>query len=601
MEFKLHNGSGGLCCKSCGRQDKQLNTYDWLADIPGNAEESEMVEIQFKNTRKGYFRNSNKIPLEKGDIVAVEATPGHDIGVVTLTGRLVPLQMRKANIKSEADIKRIYRKAKQVDMDKYNEAKAREHSTMIRARQIALDLNLNMKIGDVEYQGDGNKAIFYYIADERVDFRQLIKVLADAFHVRIEMKQIGARQEAGRIGGIGPCGRELCCATWMTSFVSVSTSAARFQDISLNPQKLAGQCAKLKCCLNYEVDCYVEAQKRLPSKEIELETKDGVFYFFKADILNNQITYSTDKNIPANLVTISGRRAFEVIGLNKRGIKPDYLLEETHRSEPKKPVDLLEQESLTRFDRNRKNKNSGDGNNGNGNNNGNRNKKKKKSSNNRPQGSEQPATPQPQEQQSKPQGMRNGHKEMRDARNGTTITASALTTTNLNPKGINLFEMTNRFKNKTKHLKYIILLFIVGALGACDKQTVYHTFRSVPQEGWKRQDTLFFDVAVPDSQTYYKLTVEIRNRNTYPYQNINLSIGYEDPESKRVQVDTLKAVLASKEGIWKGDGWGGLYQSAFSAGSIKIGRSGNYLFKIAYTLPDEILPGINDVGIKLRR
>ena len=419
MEFKLHNGSGGLCCKSCGRQDKQLNTYDWLADIPGNAEESDMVEVQFKNTRKGYFRNSNKIPLEKGDIVAVEATPGHDIGVVTLTGRLVPLQMRKANIKSEADIKRIYRKAKPVDMDKYNEAKAREHSTMIRARQIALDLNLNMKIGDVEYQGDGNKAIFYYIADERVDFRQLIKVLADAFHVRIEMKQIGARQEAGRIGGIGPCGRELCCATWMTSFVSVSTSAARYQDISLNPQKLAGQCAKLKCCLNYEVDCYVEAQKRLPSKEIELETKDGVFYFFKADILSNQ----TDKSIPANLVTISGRRAFEVIGLNKRGIKPESLLEETHRTEPKKPVDLLEQESLTRFDRNRKNKNSGDGNNGNGNGNngGNRNKKKKKTPNNRPQGGEQSAAPQQQEQprqqgdEKRPQG--NERRSQRNSNN----------------------------------------------------------------------------------------------------------------------------------------------------------------------------------------
>lgn len=423
MEFKLHNGSGGLCCKSCGRQDKQLNTYDWLADIPGNAEESDMVEVQFKNTRKGYFRNSNKIPLEKGDIVAVEATPGHDIGVVTLTGRLVPLQMRKANIKSEADIKRIYRKAKPVDMDKYNEAKAREHSTMIRARQIALDLNLNMKIGDVEYQGDGNKAIFYYIADERVDFRQLIKVLADAFHVRIEMKQIGARQEAGRIGGIGPCGRELCCATWMTSFVSVSTSAARYQDISLNPQKLAGQCAKLKCCLNYEVDCYVEAQKRLPSKEIELETKDGVFYFFKADILSNQIAYSTDKSIPANLVTISGRRAFEVIGLNKRGIKPESLLEETHRTEPKKPVDLLEQESLTRFDRNRKNKNGGDGNNGNGNGNngGNRNKKKKKTPNNRPQGGEQSAAPQQQEQprqqgdEKRPQG--NERRSQRNSNN----------------------------------------------------------------------------------------------------------------------------------------------------------------------------------------
>lgn len=393
MEFKLHNGSGSLCCKSCGRQDKQLNTYDWLADIPGNADESELVEVQFKNTRKGYFRNSNKIPLEKGDIVAVEATPGHDIGVVTLTGRLVPLQMKKANIKSEADIKRIYRKAKPVDMEKYNEAKAREHSTMIRSRQIALDLNLNMKIGDVEYQGDGNKAIFYYIADERVDFRQLIKVLADAFRVRIEMKQIGARQEAGRIGGIGPCGRELCCATWMTSFVSVSTSAARFQDISLNPQKLAGQCAKLKCCLNYEVDCYVEAQKRLPSREITLETKDGEFFFFKADILSNKITYSSDKNIPANLVTISGRRAFEIIGLNRRGIKPDSLIEETHRSEPKKPVDLLEQESLTRFDRSRKGKSGGDGNGGENSNNS-RNKRKKKSGNGRPQGGEQQGAPQ---------------------------------------------------------------------------------------------------------------------------------------------------------------------------------------------------------------
>ena len=324
--------------------------------------------------------------------------------------------MKKANIKSEADIKRIYRKAKPVDMDKYNEAKSREHSTMIRARQIALNLNLDMKIGDVEYQGDGNKAIFYYIADERVDFRQLIKVLADAFRVRIEMKQIGARQEAGRIGGIGPCGRELCCATWMTSFVSVSTSAARYQDISLNPQKLAGQCAKLKCCLNYEVDCYVEAQKRLPSKEIELETKDGSFFFFKADILSNQITYSTDKHIPANLITISGRRAFEIIGLNKRGIKPDSLIEETHRTEPKKPVDLLEQESLTRFDRNRKGRNGGERNGGNGNENNNRIKKKKKSGN-RPQGGEQPAAIQANnqgEQQPKQREQRQGERPQRN-------------------------------------------------------------------------------------------------------------------------------------------------------------------------------------------
>ena len=347
--FKIKNGSGHLCCKGCGRQDKQLNTYDWMADIPGNADEQDMVEVQFKNTRKGFYKNSNKLKLVKGDIVAVEASPGHDIGVVTLTGRLVPLQMKKANLKPDVEIKRIYRKAKPVDLEKYEEAKAREHETMIRSRQIALDLNLNMKIGDVEYQGDGNKAIFYYIADERVDFRQLIKVLAEVFRVRIEMKQIGARQEAGRIGGIGPCGRELCCATWMTSFVSVSTGAARYQDISLNPQKLAGQCAKLKCCLNYEVDAYVEAMRRLPSREMTLETTEGTYYYFKADIRKGQITYSTVKSFMANAVTINARTAFEIINMNKRGEKPESLVDVNTQSE--KAVDLVEQESLTRFDK----------------------------------------------------------------------------------------------------------------------------------------------------------------------------------------------------------------------------------------------------------
>jgi len=360
--YNTNRRSQGLCCRGIGRQDHQLNTYDWLADIPGNEQESQYVEVQFKNTRKGYYINSNGLQLQKGDIVAVEASPGHDIGVVTLTGRLVPLQMKKTNIRSEADIKRVYRKARQTDMEKYYEAKAREHKTMIEARQIALDLQLEMKIGDVEYQGDGNKAIFYYIADERVDFRQLIKVLAEVFHVRIEMKQIGARQEAGRIGGIGPCGRELCCATWMTSFVSVSTGAARIQDISLNPQKLAGQCAKLKCCLNYEIDCYVESQKRLPSKEVSLFTMDGEWFFFKADILANLITYSTDKQNLANAVTITCQRAFEIIGMNKRGVKPNSLLEDGSKVASNKTVDLVEQESLTRFDRakKKKKKKSGD-------------------------------------------------------------------------------------------------------------------------------------------------------------------------------------------------------------------------------------------------
>ena len=348
-------GTRGLCRRACGRQDKQLNTYDWLADVPGNAESTDLVEVQFKNTRKGYYHNVNNLDLKKGDIVAVEASPGHDIGVVTLTGKLVTLQIKKANLKSE-DIKRIYRIAKQVDMDKYYEAKSREHDTMIRSRQIAKDLDLKMKIGDVEYQGDGNKAIFYYIADERVDFRQLIKVLAEAFHVRIEMKQIGARQEAGRIGGTGPCGRELCCATWVRNFVSVSTGAARFQDISPNPQKLAGMCAKLKCCLNYEVDNYMEAGRKLPQRDVVLQTLDSDYYFFKCDILANTITYSTDKRLAANLETISGTRALEVIEMNKRGEKPESLKAGDAEEVVEKPIDLLANESITRFDKSKKRK-----------------------------------------------------------------------------------------------------------------------------------------------------------------------------------------------------------------------------------------------------
>ena len=346
----------GLCSAAVGRQDKQLNTYDWLADVPGNAESTDLVEVQFKNTRKGYYHNVNNLRLQKGDIVAVEANPGHDIGVVTLTGRLVHLQIKKANLKSADDIRRIYRIAKPVDMEKYHEAKAREHNTMIESRQIAKRLGLQMKIGDVEYQGDGNKAIFYYIADERVDFRQLIKDLAATFHVRIEMKQIGARQEAGRIGGFGPCGRELCCATWMKNFNSVSTAAARFQDISPNPQKLAGQCAKLKCCLNYEADAYVESFRKLPPREVQLETADATYFYFNADILSQQVTYSTDKRLAANLVTISAQRARQIIELNKAGERPLYL-DEQGPQEPQRPIDLVEQEDLTRFDRSRKKKN----------------------------------------------------------------------------------------------------------------------------------------------------------------------------------------------------------------------------------------------------
>ncbi len=357
MKFQLARGCGrGLCSKGVGRSDHQLNTYDWLADVPGNNDTTDLVEVQFKNTRKGYYHNVNKLDLKKGDIVAVEANPGHDIGVVTLTGKLVELQLKKANIRSADDIKSIYRIAKDVDMAKYREAKSREHGTMIQSRQIAKDLNLQMKIGDVEYQGDCNKAIFYYIADERVDFRQLIKVLAETFHVKIEMKQIGARQEAGRIGGTGPCGRELCCATWMKSFSSVSTTAARMQDISPNPQKLAGMCAKLKCCLNYEVDSYMEASSKLPAKDIILQTLDADYYYFKVDILAGLVSYSTDKHKPVNVETITAERAFQIIDMNKRGEKPLSLLSDGKKKTEEGPKDLLADADISRFDKSKRRK-----------------------------------------------------------------------------------------------------------------------------------------------------------------------------------------------------------------------------------------------------
>ena len=356
----------GLCHQACGRSDKQLNTFDWLEDVPGNTDTTDLVEVQFKNTRKGYYHNVNNLDLHKGDIVAVEANPGHDIGVVTLTGRLVKLQLKKANCtKSPDDIKRVYRIAREVDMEKYKEAKAREHSTMIESRQIAKALNLQMKIGDVEYQGDCNKAIFYYIADARVDFRRLIKVLADTFHVRIEMKQIGARQEAGRIGGIGPCGRPLCCAQWMTTFKSVNTASARYQDLTLNPEKLTGQCAKLKCCTNFEVNAYVEAQKRMPPRDVVLETEEGSFYFFKWDLLKGEVTYTAEKNRSTNACTITTRRAREVIEMNRRGEKPATLLEERYI---KKPVslDILDENLLTRFDDKGRKRRKGNGSNNRG-------------------------------------------------------------------------------------------------------------------------------------------------------------------------------------------------------------------------------------------
>jgi cell fate regulator YaaT (PSP1 superfamily) len=330
----------------------KLDSFNWLSDLPESADNNEFVEVRFKNTRKGFFRNVNSLRLEIGDVVAVEASPGHDIGRVSMTGPLVSEQIKKLKVHpSPDDFKKVYRKAKAVDVQKWEDSKKLETPTMLRSRKITEELKLNMKIGDVEYQGDKTKAIFYYIADERVDFRQLIKVLADEFRVRIEMRQIGARQEAGRIGGIGSCGRELCCATHITNFVSVTTTHAKYQELSLNPQKLAGQCSKLKCCLNFELDCYVDAQKSFPSKEVALEALDCTAYFFKMEVHKGIYWYSTDQNSTANLVALPVQRVKEIIATNRKGKKVDRL-QSVDSVADLAPVsqDLLKNNSLTRFD-----------------------------------------------------------------------------------------------------------------------------------------------------------------------------------------------------------------------------------------------------------
>lgn len=338
-------------CKGCSGQ--KHSSYDWLHDIPGTEQSTQMVEVQFKNTRKGYYLNHNNLPLSKGDIVTVEATSGHDIGTVTLVGRMVELAIKKHRWRPERnELLRVFRIAHEGDIERWHEAQGREEQTMIQSRQIASRLGLEMKIGDVEYQGDGNKAIFYYIADGRVDFRQLIRVLADTFHIRVEMKQIGARQEAGRIGGIGPCGRELCCSAWTTNFVSVNTSAARLQDLSLNPQKLTGMCGKLKCCMNYEANTYAEAQRSLPDREIVLETKKGKYYHFKTDHFGRMITYSSSPSFPQNLVTVEAKRVFEIIKMNEQGQQPESVeVNVERRRTMDKPQDILSDNSLTRFDK----------------------------------------------------------------------------------------------------------------------------------------------------------------------------------------------------------------------------------------------------------
>ena len=355
--------ANSICCEAKSSCNK-LDVINWLENVPSSAIVPDIAEVRFKNNRKSFFKNVNGLLLRKGDIIAVEASPGHDIGVVSLVGDLIYDQMQKYNVSPDStEIKKIYRKAMPNDLEKWRESISLENNTMIRTRQIARSLNLNMKIGDVEYQGDRTKAIFYYIADERVDFRELIKVLADEFRVRIEMKQIGARQEAGRIGGIGACGRELCCATWMSNFNSVTTNSARVQEISLNPQKLAGQCSKLKCCLNYELDVYIDARKGFPKHYDELQTVEGPLFVQKTDIFRRILWYSKSKDSLLDMIPLSVETVVDIIALNKQGKNAEFPAEVPQKEKSEEKLDFTNnvgQESITRFDKkntNQKNRN----------------------------------------------------------------------------------------------------------------------------------------------------------------------------------------------------------------------------------------------------
>jgi len=332
----------------------KLNVFNDLRNYPKTLNTPDIIEVRFKNTRKDFYKNINQLILTEGDMVAVEASPGHDIGTVSLVGELVREQMKRKGIKPDNNFKIVYRKVKATDIEKWENATSREDKVMLRTRQIAKRLNLEMKIGDVEFQGDGTKAIFYYIADKRVDFRELIRILADEFRIRIEMKQIGARQEAGRIGGIGSCGRELCCSSWMNEFNSVTTDTAREQQLSMNPQKLAGQCGKLKCCLNFEKASYKDAISKFPPK-INLEIQSGTAKYMKTDVYKKLIWYSVKSDNHEFITSVSTNRVFEVIKMNKKGEKPENLKEEVFGTANITDYnDVVGQESITRFDNNTK-------------------------------------------------------------------------------------------------------------------------------------------------------------------------------------------------------------------------------------------------------
>ena len=345
--------SNGHCTSGCSGQ---MSAYNWLSNIENTSHNNkDIVEVSFKNGRKKFCYNDKKIPIYTGDVIVVQASPGTDVGVVSLTGQLVQHQrLRKKDKSNVLELKKVIRKVNDLDLKNWKNARSKENETMHESREMAIKLGLDMKLSDVEYQGDGSKAIFYYTAEKRVDFRELIKVMADKFNLRIEMKQIGARQESARLGGIASCGRELCCSTWMSDFRSVTTSAARYQQLALNPQKLAGQCGKLKCCLNYELDQYMEQIKKFPSTKIMLESKNGKASHLKTDVFKNKMWYLVQKKEGiTSILEFTVNKVMEIIKMNKEGKKPDdFTIHVTSKDVEKGPdyKNVVGQDELTRFD-----------------------------------------------------------------------------------------------------------------------------------------------------------------------------------------------------------------------------------------------------------
>ncbi len=514
----ISNNESFFKCSCC-----KLDSTDWLKDIPkGTLEQEEFVEVRFKNDRKEFYKKSKDLQINKGDIVAVEASPGHDVGVVSLTGQVVLYQMKRKGFTPEnSTLRSVYRKAKINDIEKWILAVNQEESAKVTSRRIAHELGLQMKINDIEYQGDNTKAIFYYTAEERVDFRELIKLLADRLKIRIEMKQIGARQEAGKVGGIGSCGREMCCSTWLPSFQSVSTNSARTQQISLNPQKLAGQCGKLKCCLNYEQKLYEDALKEFPADNTKLVTKKGIGVLHKLDVYK-QILWFGYEGDKFGLVPIKLKDVHQIIKLNKANKQPEAL-EDFALENKEKEIgfnSVVGQDDLNRFD----------------------NKK--------------------------------SNKKKRNHRN-------------------------NKKKKQNKKILSILILLGIFMFSACSSNNIINEYKTIDNEGWNLNDTITFDVDIPDISSTYTFDVNIRHDVNYQFQNLYFFTVTQFPDGNTVK-DTIEVFLAKKNGEWLGSGYGAvktiknriMQQARFK-------QSGLYKFSFIQAMREKQLKYIKEIGITI--